>query len=179
MAGYFSTGTFRTIGSAATTQNLFTLTNTDATKLIYIRRLILLMDSTVLSLNFMPVFKTVRTSGANPSGGTQLTKVPFRTTNVSNANTIALGANAVDAGAATAITATAGVATIWQQMGMRVASNADQVLGFDNNMLPMLIDTRNLILRQNQSILVYLSALATTLNPTTNHYIVNCVWEEN
>jgi len=177
MAGYFSATSFRTLGTAATPQNLFTIENIDATKLVTIRRLTVQMDATAVLVSVMPQVKTSRAT-AVPTGGTVLAKALFDTGNASNANTIVRGGNASDGGVATAITATAGT-TIWQQYCMRMHTVVGQVLGLDNNVLPLLVETENLILRQNQALLVQLVPSAGASNPATNHWFCNVVWEED
>jgi len=176
MAGIFSAASFRTLGTAATPQNLLTIENTDATNLVYIRRLTVQVDATAVLVSVMPQVKTSRATGV-PTGGTALNKAQFDTANASNANTIVRGGNASDGGAATAITATAGT-TIWQQYCMRMHTVVGQVLGVDNNVLPALVETQDLILRQNQALLVQIVASAGASNPATNHWFCNIVWEE-
>ena len=177
MAGYFSASSFRTLGTAATPQNLFTIENIDATKLVTIRRLTVQMDATAVLTSVMPQVKTSRAT-AVPTGGTVLTKAQFDTANASNANTIVRCGTASDGGAATAITATAGT-TIWQQYTMRMHTVVGQVLGVDGNVLPTLVDTQDLILRQNQALLVQVVASAGASNPATNHWFCQVVWEED
>jgi len=177
MAGIFSATSFRTLGTAATPQNLFTIENIDATKLVTIRRLSVQMDATAVLVSVMPQVKTSRAT-AVPTGGTVIAKAQFDTANASNANTIIRGGTASDGGVATAITSTAGT-TIWQQYTMRMHTLAGQVLGIDSNILPLLVETQNLILRQNQALLVQVVASAGASNPATNNWFVNIVWEEN
>ena len=177
MAGIFSAASFRTLGTAATPQNLFTIENIDATKLVTIRRMVIQMDATAVLVSVMPQVKTSR-AAAVPTGGTVLSKAQFDTANASNANTIVRGGNASDGGVATAITATAGT-TIWQQYCMRMHTVVGQVLAPDNNALPMIIETNDLILRQNQALVVQIVASAGASNPATNHWFCNVVWEED
>lgn len=177
MAGIFSASSFRTLGTAATPQNLLTIENIDATKLITIRRLTVQMDATAVLVSVMPQVKTSRAT-AVPTGGTVLAKAQFDTGNASNANSIVRGGTASDGGVATAITSTAGT-TIWQQYTMRMHTVVGQVLGVDSNVLPSLVDTQNLILRQNQALLVQVVASAGASNPATNHWFCNIVWEED
>lgn len=177
MAGYFLAATFRQVGNAATTQNLFSIENIDATKLVYVRRILVQMDATAALTAVMPLIKASRATGV-PTGGTTLAKGLFDTANSSNANTICRGSTASDGGANSGPTATAGD-VLWQQYGMRLHTAVGQVLGPDNNMLPLLVDTQNFILRQNQALLIHLVAAAGTSNPATNHYFCQVVWEEN
>ena len=177
MAGIFSASSFRTLGTAATPQNLLTIENIDATKLITIRRLTVQIDATAVLVSVMPQVKASRAT-AVPTGGTVLAKAQFDTGNASNANSIVRGGTASDGGVATAITSTAGT-TIWQQYTMRMHTVVGQVLGVDSNVLPGLVDTQNLILRQNQALLVQIVASAGASNPATNHWFCNIVWEED
>lgn len=176
MAGTFSAASFRTVGSAATPQNLLTIENIDATKLVTVRAIILQMDATAVLTAVMPLNKLSRAT-AVPSAGTVLNKAQFDTANASNANTIVRGGTASDGGALTAITATAGT-TIWQEYGMRMHTVVGQVLA-PVSYLPKIIDTKNLILRQNQALVVQVVAAAGTSNPATNHYSVCVVWDED
>jgi hypothetical protein len=177
MAGYFSAATFRQIGNAATTQNLFTIENIDSVKLVYIRRLIVQMDATVVLVAVMPLIKTSRATGV-PTGGTVLSKALFDTANSSNANTICRGSTASDGGANSGPTATPGT-ILWEQFGMRIHTAVGQILAPDNYSLPVIVDVQNFILRQNEALLVAIVAAVGTSNPATNHYFTQCVWEEN
>lgn len=177
MAGYFSAATFRELGNAGTTQNLMTIENIDATKLVYIRRILVQMDATAALAAVMPLIKTSRTTGV-PTGGTTLTKGLFDTTAASNANTIVRGSTASDGGANSGPTATAGT-VLWEQFGMRLHTAVGQVLSIDYDSLPVLIASTNFVLRQNEALMVHIVAAAGTSNPNTNHYFVQVIWEEN
>ncbi len=177
MAGYFSVGGFRTLGTAATPQNLMTIENIDATKLVYIRRISVQLDATAVLVSVMPQVKMSRAT-AVPTGGTTLNKGQFDTGNTSNANTIIRCGTASDGGVATAITATAGT-TLWQQYCMRMHTVVGQVLAPDNNVAPQLVETQDLILRQNQALLIQIVASAGASNPATNHWFCNIAWEED
>ena len=177
MAGYFSAATFRQIGNAATTQNLMSIENIDSTKLVYIRRILVQMDATAVLTAVMPLIKASRATGV-PTGGTTLSKGLFDTAASSNANTIVRGSTASDGGANSGPTATPGT-VLWEQFGMRLHTAVGQVLAPDNNMLPLLVDTQNFILRQNEALLIHIVAAAGTSNPATNHYFCQVVWEEN
>ncbi len=176
-AGYYAAATFRILGSAATPHNLFTIENIDATKLVYIRSITVQLDATAVLVSVMPQVKLSRAT-AVPTGGTVLAKGQFDTSNTTNANTILRGANASDGGVATAITSTAGT-TLWQQYCMRMHTVVGQVIANDNKVAPVIVDTQNLILRQNQALLVQVVASAGASNPATNHWFVNIVWEED
>lgn len=177
MAGYFSASSFRQIGNAATTQNLLTIDNIDPTKIIMVRRLNIQMDATAVLVAVMPLIKVSRLTSA-ASGGTVLTKVPFNTSNTSNANTVVRGSTASDGGANSGPTATPGD-IVWQQFGMRLHTAVGQVLGPDNNGLPTLVETQDYVLKENEGLVVHIVAAAGTSNPATNHYFVEVVWEED
>ena len=176
-AGYYAASGFRTLGTAATPQNLFTIENIDATKLVKIRRITVQLDATAVLVSVMPQVKLSRAT-AVPTGGTTLSKGQFDTSNATNANTILRAGTASDGGVATAITATAGT-TLWQQYCMRMHTVVGQVLANDNNIAPVLIELNDLVLRQNQALLVQVVASAGASNPATNHWFVNIVWEED
>jgi hypothetical protein len=185
MANTFSTGSFRIVGRAATTQNLFTIENTSTTTVLTLRRLIMQMDATVTLQAVMPLVKTSRcavpTGGFTPTTGVLFGKVPFDTTTTSaTTTTIRLDSYVDGTNATTAITATPAY-TLWQQFGMRISTAVGQIVAVDCDMLPMLVSDSSLApftLRANEALVVQIVAAATTSNPTTNHYFVNCVWEE-
>jgi hypothetical protein len=174
---YYSTSTFRIVGNAATTQSLFTIENgTGSGKVVSIYRLNFLMDATALLAAVMPQIKTSR-AGAT-SAGTALTKTRFDLNDSTSAALIVCrGANASDGGSATAITVTPGD-LLWQQLGMRLHTVVGQVIGGDNNVLPALVESQPVVLREGQSVVCHVVAAAGTSNPATNHYIIECVWGE-
>ena len=176
MAGTFSASSFRTLGTAATPANLLTIENIDAANQLQIRAIVVQMDGTAVLTAVMPQVKLSRATGV-PTGGTALNKAQFDTANASNANTIVRGGTASDGGAATAITATAGT-TIWQSYTNRLHTAVGQVLEVAWNIAPLIVETKNLVLRQNQALLVQIVASVGTSNPATNHWICSVVWDE-
>jgi len=173
---YHSAASFRTLGTAATAQNFFTIFNGHASKVVRVRRMTFQMDATAVLTTFMPIVKTCRVSAA--SGGTALTKVDWDTASASDALVVCRGATASDGGGATAITATPGT-TLWQQFGMRLHTAVGQVLGNDNNVLSVICESTPVVLRPGEGLLVHIVAAATTSNPATNHYFVQCAWSED
>ncbi len=169
---------FRTLGAAALTQNLFTLENSaGSTLLLAVRRMTVQLDATAVLAAVAPVIKTSRLA-ALPTGGTTLTKVAFDTAAPTPAaTTIARGATASDGGGATAITATAGT-PMWSQFTMRMHTLVGQVAMEDQSLVPTVAQEDPLILRAGEAILVQIVAAATTSNPVTNHWVVNCMVEE-
>lgn len=178
MAGTFSAATFRQIGNAATTQNLMTIENIDSTKLVTIRRMVFQMDALAVLTAVMPLIKLSRTTGV-PTGGTVIGKGLWDTANTSNANTIVRGSTATDGGANSGPTATPAAEILWEQYGMRLHTAVGQVLGPDNSVAPIIVETKNLILRQNQALVVQVVAAVGSSNPATNHYFVQVVWDED
>jgi len=173
---FHSAASFRTLGAAATAQNFFTILNGHASKVVRVRRITFQMDATAVLTTFMPIVKTCRVSAA--SGGTALTKVDWDTSSASDALVVCRGANASDGGGATAITATPGT-TLWQQFGMRLHTAVGQVLGNDNNVLSVICESTPVVLRPGEGLLVHIVAAATTSNPATNYYFVQCAWSED
>ena len=168
----FSVATFRTVGAAALTQNLFSIWN-GSDKVVRIQQLIMQMDATVVLTAVMPLIKTSRVSVA-PDAGVTLTKVAYDAGNpVSESLLIVKGECSVDGGTRTALTGTPD-AVLWQQYGFRLHTAVGQVLGTDNKLLPSPI-----VLRRDQGLIVHIVAAATTSNPATNSYFVQCLWEES
>lgn len=168
---------FRTLGTAATPQNLFTIENTAGSAVVVrVRRLLVQLDATGVLTAVMPLIKTSRC--ALPSGGTTLAKTPFDTALSSAANVVFRGATASDGGGVSAITATAGD-IMWQQYCMRMHTVVGQVLAPDNNLLPSLVEDDPVLLMAGEALLVQLVAAAGSSNPVTNHWFVQCMWEED
>jgi len=169
-----SAASFRILGTAATTQNLFVIRNSGANRVVDVRRLVVQMDATAVLTAVMPTIRCCRISAA--SGGTALTKVDWGAI-ASHADIVVLNGTASDGGTATAITATPG-ATMWQQYGMRLHTAVGQVLGLDNNVLSTISENHPVRLGNGEGLLVHIVAAAGTSNPNTNHYFIQCAWEE-
>jgi hypothetical protein len=169
---------FRTLGNAATPQNLFSIENAAGSAvLLAVRRLTIQMDATVASIAVASQFKTGRPTGL-PTGGTVLGKAPlFDTALTSSASVVVRGATASDGGAATAITATGGV-TGWHQFAMRMHTLVGQILMDDEPLIPALCDDEPVILRAGEALLVQIVQAAAANNAATNHHVVNCMFEE-
>jgi hypothetical protein len=169
---------FRTVGNAATTQTLFALENgAGSGVLVAVRRLSVYMDSTAALAAVVPALRCQRTTNM-PTAGTSLTKVTWDSAQTTSAATVvARGATASDGGAATAITATLG-GVVWEAMGQRLHTAVGQVLTDPIPVLPDLAANEPLIVRNGEAIAVAVNAAVATSNPATNHYIVNCLFEE-
>lgn len=177
VAGRVGVSTFRTLGNAAVTHNVFSLENGAASTVnVALRRLTVQMDTLAALIAVAPTIKTSRPT-AIPTGGTALSKAMFETAGASHASVVARGANASDGGAATAIVATAG-ATLWTQYAMRQHTLVGQVLIDDNSLVPNIAVDNPIIILPGQAILVTIIAAVATSNPATNHYVLNAAWEE-
>jgi hypothetical protein len=170
--------TFRTIGqgSVGNTQHLFSIeNNATATRVVGIRSLVCQLDATAALASVMPLVKTTR--GTTISGGTTVTTLgTFDTSQSSNGVVVRTGSSAD--GTSVAITATMGSAIMWEQYAMRLHTAVGQVLALDNPLVPTLADGTPVLLRAGQNLLVTVIASGTAYNPTTNHWFVQCVWEE-
>jgi hypothetical protein len=169
-----SAATFRTPGDATARQNLFVLYNSGTARIVRIRRIVLQIDPTGALVAIMPLFRLCRIDSY--SGGQNLTVVPWEVA-TSHAEVVARGRNTSDGGSQTNIVATISE-TMWQQYASRMASQVGQVLADDQNIAPLAIAADPIVLRQNQGILVYVEAPAGTSNPNSNHYFVQCAWDE-
>jgi len=173
----FSAATFRNPGAAATTQNLFSIWNGGANRIVRIRRLVMQMDATAVLTSVMPIVKTSRVTSA-PGAGITLTKVSWDTADAaSHADIVVKGETSTDTSARTAITGTPGD-ILWQQFGMRLHTAVGQVLGIDNNVLTSITEGIPVVLRANQGLIVHVVAAAAASNPATNSYFVQCAWDE-
>lgn len=171
--------TWRTLGSAAVPQNIFTMANTTGSgKLVYLRGLWLFCDTTAALLTVTCQVDVSRTT-AIPTGGTALDKGKLDTLLSSHANVVLLAATASDGGVATAITATADVGYIARSFIARQATAVGQAQQpFPIPLVPEILLTRDgLILRENQAIVVQITGTAAS-NAATNHYIVAAAWDE-
>jgi len=169
-----SAATFRTPGDGTARQTLFALYNDGTARIVRIRRIVLQIDPTGTLVSIMPLFRLCRIGSY--SGGQALTKVNWEAA-TSDATIQARGRNTSDGGGQTNIVAAIGE-TMWQQYASRMASQVGQVLGDDQNIAPMAIESNPIVLRQNQGILVYVEAQAGTSNPNTSHYFVQAAWDE-
>ena len=170
---------FRTLGSAAVPQNVFTIENgVGSGKLVYIRELYLSSDMTAVLLTVACQIDVSRTT-AIPSGGTALTKTALDTLLSSNALVVLRGATASDGGAATAITATAAAGYLFRNFVPRQATAVGQVQQQFKAVLTKisLSESDALILREGQANVVQITGTAAS-NAATNHYIIICVWDE-
>lgn len=171
--GQYGYSSFRTLGTAATPQNLFTIENPNgSTKKLAIKKLKVLVDSTAALTSVSPSIKLSRPA-ALPTGGTQLTAVKWDT---SMPNTVAVvrGGNASDGGAATAITVTAGTAVLCTRYVDRLHTAVGYIAHQDLDLLEEFGQEEPLILNGNESILVQV-VLA---NAATTHFVVNAIVEE-
>ncbi len=171
--------TWRTPGAAALTHNLFAISNANGSAvLVAVRRLVVQMDHTAILAASMPQVKTFRISAGVAGGGTALAKQRMDTTTPESASVICLGANTSDGGAATAITGTLDTGAMWQQYDSRMHTAVGQILAMDNSLIPQLAESDPVILRPNQALVVQVVAAVATSNPNTNHWFVQCVWDE-
>lgn len=173
VTGLYSCSTFRTLGTAASPQYIFTLENPAAsTKNVVVRDLTIISDSTALLATVAPQVLCSRPA-VLPTGGTALASVPWRSGYVA-AGAIARGGTASDGGGATAITVTAG-STIYQQFVDRQVTTVGNIVHPAYPVLPPVgVDLRQQILAPGESILVS----TVTAAAATTHFIVNCSWTE-
>jgi hypothetical protein len=174
----FSTATFRTIGSAATTQNVFSIFNSGSNRVVRVRRLVMQMDATAVLTGVMPLIKT-SIVGTAPGAGVTLSKVAWDSAaTATHGDIVVKGECSTDGGTRTALTGTPGN-VLWQQYGMRLHTAVGQVLGLDNNVLSAITETYPVVLRSGEGLIVHVLASAAGSNPATNHYFVQCAWDED
>jgi len=172
-------------GSAAVSQSLFTIENSgsDSPVIVKITKLVTQLDCTTVLTAIVPLVRTHRLTEL-PTGGTELYKETFDTDYTSSFHVIlrsGCSTGSVSGGGkgifVTPITLTTG-SVCWQQCCTRIASSVGQMLGYDNNNLPSLIEDTPFILRPNEAIGIVVNSLIATSNPVLNRYFVQCAWEE-
>lgn len=171
--GLYAVSTFRTLGTASSPQNVFTLENPSASTVnIAIRGLNVATDSTAVLTSVAPLMKLSRTTGL-PTGGTALTPVKYQTS-YATPTAVPRGGTASDGGVATAITATAGN-SMWTQYTDRPHTAVGWFTHPGYNMIPDVgTDLRQIILVPGEAVLIQgIENIA-----ATTHIIVNCSWIE-
>ena len=175
--------TFRTLGQAGAItppQTIFTLENLATSSVtVVIRRLVLQMDGTGALTAVMPQIKVGRFATPSTAVGTTLAKISFDSGQASSTLVQCRGGTASDGGAA--VTVISPTATyMWQQYGFRLHTQVGQVLAPDFDLMPILVSDQNYTFKllAGEGIGVYVVTATTASNPATNHYIVNCSWQE-
>lgn len=173
ISGLYTVSSFRTLGSAASPQNLFVMANPSAnTYYVALRTLSIMSDSTAL-LTSVAQQAQLSKPASLPTGGTALTPVKYRTGYAGSTINV-LGATASDGGVATAISATPGTIA-WQQFLDRPHSVAGWFTHPGYSLLPDVgADLRQLILAPGESILVQIVGSA----PATTHMFCQASWTE-
>jgi hypothetical protein len=169
--------TFRTPGRAATAQNLFSIFNASTKALVAVRRMSLQVDQTVVRLTVAPSINVARQTVV-ATNGTALTPVPFDSTSTLDANVTVRGdASANGTGSTTTLTSTPAATKAWTQYPMRENTLVGQTLYPDDPLIPALCADDPIILRASEGLLVHIIAAATTDNPATAFYQINCMFE--
>lgn len=171
-----SASSFRTLGNATTSQNLLTLENGTASgAIVALREISLEMDATAVLIAVASTLRLRRASGL-PSGGTTLDKVSSDTLQSSNTLVVARGATGSDGGAATAITTNPQPGSVFARFVMRMHTAVGQIV--PDSILLLRREDQPIILRPGEAALIQLTNPVAANNPSTNHYVVNCRWEE-
>lgn len=171
----FSATTGWRYGNDATSQPIFVLSNrADSRVNVYVRRLALQLDAVATLTSVLPIVKTSRCTSV--SGGAKLPKAKFDNSASESSSSVEVCGGFMENAP---IDCTPGD-TVWQQFAARMHSAAEQQLGNDSNMLPIMVDsTADFILRPGEAI------ACTVVGPTgasnaalTNNWLVTAVWEE-
>jgi hypothetical protein len=173
---YHSTSTFRTLGSAAASQPLFTIVNGHASKVIRIRSIEFYEDATAVLTAVTSQIKVSR--GTSISGGTVLSKVDWDTAAASDALVVCRGNTASDGGATTTLLATI-ANVLWQSFIMRVHTVVGQIIGHEVDVIPSMCENSPILLRPSEGLSVHIINPTAASNAATNHYLVSCSWTED
>ncbi len=163
-----------TIGNGAILQNLCTITNKIGSRVnIIIRRATVQVDTLAALTSVMPLVKLSRATSI--SGGAILSKTAWSTTQ-SSSDSVEVRTAIADG---QPITANAGD-TVWQQYCHRMHTVVEQVLAPDNNILPMLVESHDFILRPGESILVQVVGFSVASNASlSTNWWTAFMWEED
>lgn len=171
-------GSFRVPGSAATPQNLLTISNASgSTVLVGLRELRVWTMPTVATITVVPPILSLYRITSVPSGGTAATKTSLDSREAaSNASVTIRGPASAD-GTATAITATAA----GQRLSAEYAAH-QYALGLlhpiATDVLAAIPVEYPLIMAAGDSYLLQLTTAAAADNVATRHFVVECMWEE-
>jgi len=158
-------------GNGATTQNLAVLENPISSGVnVYVRRAFAQIDADILTA-VMPLVSTSRITTF--SGGIGCGRGEFDSAQSPSGVRLWSGEDE--------ITATPGT-TVWEQFSTRQHTGAGQVIGADQNLLPVMVaDTgKEFVLRPGQHLLVTARASAASSNLSTlMHYVVAMAWDES
>jgi len=172
---------FRTLGNAAATQNVFSIENPAASgTVVRVRRLWLSRTYTAVLVAVDCEVNVSRITSL-PTGGTVLGKVLRDTSESSDTDIVCRGATASNGGVATAITATAGT-LISQFLIGRIHTAVGIVSDTFLNVIGLITEgdeDEPWMLREGQAFLVQITNITAASNAATNHYIVGCEWDEN
>lgn len=163
-----------TIGNNSTTQNLCTITNKIGSRVnIIIRRATAQIDTLAALTSVMPQVKLSRATSI--SGGAILSKTAWTTTQ-SSKDSVEVRTSIIDG---QPIAATPG-GIIWQQYCSRMHTVVEQVLAPDNNILPLLVENNDFIIRPGESILVQVVGASVASNAAlSSNWFTEFMWEED
>ena len=163
-----------TIGNNSTTQNLCTITNKIGSRVnIIIRRATAQIDTLAALTSVMPQLKLSRATSI--SGGAILSKTAWTTTQ-SSKDSVEVRTSIIDG---QPIAATPG-GIIWQQYCSRMHTVVEQVLAPDNNILPLLVENNDFIIRPGESILVQVVGASVASNAAlSSNWFTEFMWEED
>ena len=172
--GLYSICTPRTIGSAATPQNLFVLQNPSSAYWIAIRSMNVITNTAAVNTGLPAIIRPSR--GTTVSGGTSFTaQISKYQTSFPSPQATCLCATTADDAALTTITATAG--TYFYQQCMDKAYT--QVGWFTHNAYSLVpdagTDLRQIIIAPGENLLVQATGTAI---PANQSVMINCVFSE-
>jgi len=172
-------------GDNTTTQALFSVANNWGSVVdVDIRRLCLQNDATNFTTTVpIPLMKVFRISSDDIIGGVLLPKATFDT-QMSSSNQVEVRSNFQTSSVAfpdigtilttTELSRVTGSNVIWQQYTHRMHTGYGQVLSWDYNMLPYLVEVEDFILHPGEALLIEV----TTVNPDANSRDRTIAWAQ-
>lgn len=172
---------YRTPGRAGTTgQKIFSLFNASASsRVVHINQIAIDLYQTAAKTVAPPIIRIHRVT-SDASSGTALTKVAKDTSLSSSASITVKGDASTDGtSSASALThASVTVSGLTTCLTEEFAPRVLSLVGYEPFDRTELLEGKDIILRGNEGIVVFLDYTVATSNPTTDMYIVTCDWWE-
>ena len=173
--------TYRTPGRAGTTgQKIFSLFNASASgRVVHINQIAIDLYQTVAKTVAPPIIRIHRIT-TDTTNGNAVSKVAKDSALTSSASITVKGDALTDGtSSSTALThASVGVAVLTACLTEEYAPRMLSAVGYEPFDRTELLEGKDIILRSNEGIVVFLDYTVATSNPTTDMYIVTCDWWE-
>lgn len=176
--------TFRTPGRAGTANHpIFGFFNGSLTRVCRIKTIAVdLLTTAPKAATVVPAIIRFYRITAAPLNGVTLTKVAQDTAQSSDANVVLRGDASADGTSATlALAATVSGGALTQEYAPRIVSSATAPTSYASYEMfdrDIFFDTSEVVCRPSEGLVLRLDYTVATANPTTDHWLVGCIWTE-